>query len=573
MNRIQPKLLIVAFIIFAFARVAPAQTTAFTYQGRLSDSAAQANGTYDLGFALFNAQSGGTQIGAAQTRAAVTVTNGVFTVQLDFGAAAFPGANRYLEIAVKRPADQNFTTLAPRQPVTSTPYAIQSLNATNADTATNATNAANSQQLGGTAASSFVRTDSNAFVRNQNTTQSAASFNIFGTGTAGSLSSRSSVRALSGFDIGSDRVLFVNEYGSTFVGRTRAMTPSFGVSNTFVGDDAGRNNTASSNTFVGDNAGIENNTGGQNSFFGAQAGASNVGGINNAYFGDAAGKSSTGNFNVFFGSSAGGGNRTGGYNTTLGAQADVGASDLTFATAIGARAVVRASNTIALGRENGNDTVLVYGAITTNGSLSVNGDASISGGLSLNSKPLRLRASNDNNHFISYNPTINGIEFRAGDEFIWSNVRFNNVSMALTSTGDLRIRGSYQQFSDARYKTGVQTFPSALDAVRRLRGVTFNWKPGANPDSNRQIGFIAQEVEAVLPEIVSTDKEGYKTVAYANAVPVLVEAVKEQQTEIEAKQHQLDALQKRVEQQQTTIDALKTLLCAGNAIADICRQP
>ena len=162
MNKFQPKLFIVAFIFFAFARIAPAQTATFTYQGRLTDASAQANGTYDLGFALFDAATGGTQIGAAQTRAAVNVSNGVFTVQLDFGAAAFPGANRFLEIAVKRPSDVNFTTLTPRQPITSTPYAIRALNATSADTATTAATAAtatNAQQLGGAAAASYLQTN------------------------------------------------------------------------------------------------------------------------------------------------------------------------------------------------------------------------------------------------------------------------------------------------------------------------------------------------------------------------------------------------------------------------------
>jgi spore coat protein U-like protein len=103
---------LVFFICFASAQ---AQTTAFTYQGKLTDGATAANGIYDLGFALFDADAGGNQIGSTITRASVTVSNGIFTVQLDFGANPFTsGANRYLEIVVKRPADANFTTLTPR---------------------------------------------------------------------------------------------------------------------------------------------------------------------------------------------------------------------------------------------------------------------------------------------------------------------------------------------------------------------------------------------------------------------------------------------------------------------------
>lgn len=134
MKLLQIRNLLSALLIFAFAYIASAQTTTFTYQGRLTDASAQANGAYDLGFALFDAATSGAQIGAAQTRAAVNVSNGVFTVQLDFGANPFAsGANRFLEIAVKRPADAAFTTLTPRQQLTASPFSIQSLSATTAN--------------------------------------------------------------------------------------------------------------------------------------------------------------------------------------------------------------------------------------------------------------------------------------------------------------------------------------------------------------------------------------------------------------------------------------------------------
>src|SRR5512135_516165 len=101
------------------------QTTVFTYQGQLTDADQPANGTFDLQFALFGAAAGGTQIGTTQTVSAVLVSNGVFTVQLDFGVSAFPGANRYLEIGVRPAGTGSYTTLAPRQQISSTPYAIR----------------------------------------------------------------------------------------------------------------------------------------------------------------------------------------------------------------------------------------------------------------------------------------------------------------------------------------------------------------------------------------------------------------------------------------------------------------
>jgi len=115
------------------AVTANAQTTQFTYQGKLSDGSSPANGSYDFQFRLFDAMSGGAQQGGVVSANGVQVTDGIFTVQLDFGAGVFPGANRYLEIAVKPTSGSTLTTLNPRQPVTANPYAIRSLNATSAD--------------------------------------------------------------------------------------------------------------------------------------------------------------------------------------------------------------------------------------------------------------------------------------------------------------------------------------------------------------------------------------------------------------------------------------------------------
>lgn len=92
--------------------------------------------------------------------------------------------------------------------------------------------------------------------------------------------------------------------------------------------------------------------------------------------------------------------------------------------------------------------------------------------------------------------------------------------------------------SDVRLKDNVETIESALDKVLQLRGVYFNWKEaeGFDPgdDTGRQIGLIAQEVEEVIPEVVIPNGVmDYKTIRYAEMVGVLVEAIKEQQEQIE----------------------------------------
>ena len=126
----------VAAMILALTTISVmGQTTAFTYQGRLTDGASAANGTYEMEFRLFDAQSGGAQIGSTITNNMVSVATGVFTVNLDFGSSPFTaGANRWLGIGVRKATDPpGFTLLTPRQQITSSPYSLRTLSATSAD--------------------------------------------------------------------------------------------------------------------------------------------------------------------------------------------------------------------------------------------------------------------------------------------------------------------------------------------------------------------------------------------------------------------------------------------------------
>ncbi len=90
---------------------------------------------------------------------------------------------------------------------------------------------------------------------------------------------------------------------------------------------------------------------------------------------------------------------------------------------------------------------------------------------------------------------------------------------------------AFNQTSDARLKKNVSTLTSGLALVNQLRGVRYNWKDEAK--AGNKVGFIAQEVEAVLPELVVTKKDGFKAVNYAEMSAVLVEAVKELSRQID----------------------------------------
>ncbi len=168
---------LVTLIFTVGATAAWAQTTAFTYQGKLNNGGVPANGTFEMQFRLLDALAGGAQVGTPFTDSSVAVVNGIFTTTLDFPeAAAFDGSARWLEIGIRPAGDPNpFTILSPRQPINSTPYAIRSANA------------ANATQLGGVDASQYVTTTTGAmnFIQNATTQQASANFNISGNGLFG----------------------------------------------------------------------------------------------------------------------------------------------------------------------------------------------------------------------------------------------------------------------------------------------------------------------------------------------------------------------------------------------------
>lgn len=117
-----------------------------------------------------------------------------------------------------------------------------------------------------------------------------------------------------------------------------------------------------------------------------------------------------------------------------------------------------------------------------------------------------------------------------GESFFWDYVHFY---------------GGYGSSSDLRLKKNITPITNAFDKVTQLQGVNFNWKTEEYPDKHfsedRQIGLIAQDVEKVLPELVHTDKEGYKSVSYDKITAVLIEAVKEMKAEHQAQIERLEA--------------------------------
>lgn len=141
------------------------------------------------------------------------------------------------------------------------------------------------------------------------------------------------------------------------------------------------------------------------------------------------------------------------------------------------------------------------------------------------------------------NPRLAG----TGDEVVF----FNTFSSSFNS---IQVANVYQ-YSDARAKENIMPIATGLNTILQLHPVTYNWKSSEaidtlsttsvakGPDEDgQQIGFLAQEVESIMPETVKTDSEGHKLINYTAIIPMLVKAIQELQTTVENQAMQIAQL-------------------------------
>jgi len=606
-----------AIVVFIFGTVS-AQTTEFSYQGSLRDGASNANGNYDFEFNLFDAVVGGNQLGITNAHYNEPLVNGIFGVKLDFGAV-FPGADRFLEIRVRPNGNGAFTTLSPRRLVNSTPYSLKSLNAENAASANTATTAGNSLQLGGIAANQFVVTTdprmsdarpptagSSNYVQNTTTLQASTNFNISGIGRANIIS------ATTQYDLNGDRILsragtnnmFVGAYtgqnnttgaNNAFFGSSAGIANTTGISNAFYGNNAGQSNTTgslnsffgrdagqdntigSSNSFFGGSAGFFNTSGAANSFFGLAAGYSNTTGIENSFFGRFAGYESNGNGNAFFGNLAGRFNSTGDFNSFFGGSSGTsnttGTDNAFFGHFAGQLNTTGINNTF-IGQNTGsatttgdNNTFLGKGAGTTNTTGSSNtmigynaelGSANLTfasaigaGAIVTTSDTLVLGRSSD---IVRVPGFIRVLQLGgAGPTPLCHNANFTISTCS----------------SSLRYKTNIGRFGLGLNLINQLKPITFDWKDGGMHD----LGLGAEDVAAIEPLLVTYNAKGeVEGVKYDRIGVVLVNAVKEQQSQIDAQQKEIAERKETEQKLQSQIDELKTIVCSLKPNAAGCKQ-
>lgn len=623
--------LFTAVIVFTLVLSAPVatQTTAFTYQGNLNLSGSPANGNFDFELALFDSLTGGTQTGPNVVRNNVPVTNGNFSVVVDFGSQ-FPGANRYLEIRVKPVGAGSFTALSPRAFLTSTPYAVRANAAAGADTAGTAINAT---QLGGVPAASYVVSGATAInagtqfsISGSRILSAAGTRNTFvgvGAGTttpnafatdnsfigfnSGAANTTGAANSFFGSGAGQSNVdggensFFGTEAGqlnsggdgNSFFGRSAGKVNTTGSNNSFFGATAGdANTTGNDNAFFGRAAGGANTSGSRNSFFGRFSGAANIIGFDNAFFGYRAGQNNTENNNSFFGSQTGAANTSGGNNSIFGTQAGLanttGSGNSIFGVSAGAENTVGIDNTF----------------------IGVNsGRANISGNRNTFIGRLagRFNVTGENNTYIGYNAGSNGT-CGTNNTLIGTNSNVNEFGCISNATAigagsivynsnDIKIGrdgGLDRVIIPGYLELGSIPAGGELDicvdnngtlVMIRYCSSSMRYKKDVAPFSlgleliekldpvtfiwkesgNFDLGLIAEDVAAIDP-LLATQRNGeIEGVKYDRIGVVLINAVKQQQ-------EQIVRLERMVNEHGEHLEQMRRIICELKPEGKACRK-
>ncbi len=538
----------------------------FTFQGELLDDDTPVTGVCDFQFVLWDAVTGGAQVGAVEDRT-LEVTDGKFTTDLDFSSGsggAFNGEARWIEILVccESPCAPSFTTLDPRQKVTPAPYALA--------------------------------------LPGLYTQQNATSPNMIG-----GYSGNTVTAGVHGASIGGGGVSFApnqvtDNWGT--VGGGASNTAS-GLSSTVAG---GAENRASGVvSAVG--GGTANTASGDRSTVGG--GAENIaegpwstipGGVSNL---------AGGNFSFAAGRRAKVRNSAmgGGPNGDVGSFVWADSTNADFASTGQNQFLIRAGGGVGIGTNAPSDPLTVNGVIRsmTGGFELPDGtiiDTAASIGTSHFHSTLAASdgspsnavfvdavgrvgvgtASPDSGYQMDVSGSLGGSGIRAfaagsssfavnainagsggtgiiGTALFASGVTYGVRGNAASASGfDFYAMGAgtdYGSSSSIRWKNNIRTIDSPLDKVARLRGCYFDWKPERG--GHHDVGFIAEEVGAVLPEIVAYEENGVDAIGldYSRLTPLLVEAIKAQSQQIADQQRLIDDLAGRIERMERAMGA------------------
>ena len=466
--------------------------TAFTYQGRLLDADQPANGLFDFRFGLFSTAVGGVPIGAVQIDN-TPVTDGLFTVQIDFGADAFDNSERWLEITV------GHITLSPRQPITRAPYAIQTRGM-------------------------FIGDDGNVLFHSLNEVEGTVTFSSIGgidmildadTNNVGEDQNARIVMTQDGGQVvgrmgyreGANQLEIMQEWNDNLVLGTNnedritilpdgnvgigTTAPQFPLEVVSAGGTAiGAHDTAASGAALGV-LGRSDSTSG----WGVLGWATANSGVTNGVFGQSNSDSGRGVFGW--------------------ASADSGVTD-------GVR-----------GESDSNSGRGVVGRATaaTGSTTGVRGESNSTSGFGVHGRA--TATSGTNYAVLGQSDSTSGFDFFA------------------TGAGT-----DYGSSSSIRWKSNVRNIDQPLAKVARLRGVYFNWDAdhGGHHDLGmiaEEVGEVLPEI--VNYEENGIDANGMD---YSKLTPLLVEAIKELHGEVEHKDSQITELQARLTALEALVEQL-----------------
>ncbi len=308
-----------------------------------------------------------------------------------------------------------------------------------------------------------------------------------------------------------------------FIGYQAGHSNINGANNTFIGSSSGKSTNSDHNTCLGSNSGT-NNIGYANTFIGSYAGMKNTNGGNNVFLGRGSGWNiQEGSWNTFIGSGAGANIKSGQDNIIIGA----GAAGENYFAGSGS-----GSSNIIIGNKAG------YSLSNTSSNIFIGNQAGYN---ETGSNKLIIENSSSGTPLVYGN--FDGDVFRIN----------GNVEATVFNT-----------VSDISLKRNVTQLTDATEKLMLIRGVYFDWnqseETGLLLNDGRQIGVIAQDVEKVYPEIVMTNDKGYKMVDYTKLTPVLLEAIKEQQQQIDSFKAENNDLRSELNTLKEKVDRIESLL-------------
>lgn len=341
----------------------------------------------------------------------------------------------------------------------------------------------------GPLAAADVPAGSAFYVRNSGSQQSPGTFNIAGTGTAAALNantvSATTTVSATQYNIGGEAILRRPQFNSVAAGRFAGAAITSGADNSFFGAFSGNDTT----------------TGSRNSYHGSFAGSFNVTGSDNSAFGESAGAVKTGSGGSFFGSGAGGNTSAAGSNNTF------------------------------IGRDA--DFVVTQNVLSTNNTL-----------LGANAKVDQIGNATSVNFATAIGAgavvsTTNQVQLgRDGFDSVSIGFFANATATQVCRSGQVLALCS----SSRVYKENIVPFVGGLDMVERFRPVTFDWKARGEHD----LGLIAEEVAEIEPLLVTHNRNGkIEGVKYDQIGMLLINAVKEQQGQIQQQQKQIETLRRQ----------------------------